>query len=457
MPPKIDNIVWDTPEPNEITWDAAPAKPTAPPAQPYQRQPIEAIDAAFSEESPYSAWAAQHPKEALESAKGGVATGIEAGAQVLGAGLGALTSPVTGPFGAPAGGILGYTGGRQLTGALGLREPEPVLSSAGTGALYELGGRAVGAGVSKFLSKPQVKAPSIDELKQSSNALREQMYGTGQTYDIAPLQTSIQDALASATPRYPVRGIGMPETQTAVNYVDQILNDAQAGRAVKVDDLEHLNTMLNDAIKRGGRDGLYAMAAKNKLNEFMSSAGGETGALWEQARKLEAKQFRSQGVKDIVTSAEQSPKATSAEIRKSFSSIANDAKQMKLYTPEQQQVIKQIADGSATEKTLETIGKMAPKSVGFQKILTLLGYGGAALGGAAIGGPVGAGVALTAFGSGAAARGAANALAKSRVNMLDELIRGGQLPQRIPAPMGVQLGAPAGINALLSTLSQPSP
>ena len=113
MPPKIDDIVWDTPRPDEITWDTAVTPRATPPAQPYQRQPIEPIDAAFSEESPYSAWAAQHPKEALESAKGGAATGIEAVAQVLGAVLGARTSPVTGPFGAPAGGILGYTGGRQ--------------------------------------------------------------------------------------------------------------------------------------------------------------------------------------------------------------------------------------------------------------------------------------------------------------------------------------------------------
>ena len=118
---------------------------------------------------------------------------------------------------------------------------------------------------------------------------------------------------------------------------------------------------------------------------------------------------------------------------------------MKLYTPEQQDIIKQIADGTATQKTFELIGKMAPKGFTWQKIAGLLGVSG-------FGGAPGAGAALAAYGTGAAARGAANMLATRQVNMLDELIRGGKLPQQIQFAPSTSRLFPAGVNVLANQL-----
>lgn len=105
-------------------------------------------------------WVQEHPKEAA-------ATGIETAAQIGGGLLGGLTSPVTGPVGPVVGGTAAYTGARQLTGALGLREPEPVSTSAGTGLLTEVGGRLVMAApgaVSRAwqnLTSPEMRASNL--------------------------------------------------------------------------------------------------------------------------------------------------------------------------------------------------------------------------------------------------------------------------------------------------------
>jgi hypothetical protein len=291
-------------------------------------------------------------------------------------------------------------------------------------------------------------ATAIEDLKTQSDALRTQMYATGQTFDPTALKQSVKSGVESATPEFPVGGAGVPNTQAALDQIDRLI---ATGAQVRIDQLEHVNSLLNDAVRAGGRDKIYALKAKEKLNAFALALGGETGALWKAARELETKQFRSQDIKDIVASAEKSDKATSSVIRKEFQKINDDKNEMGLYTPEQQAIIKQIADGTVTQKTLEFIGKMAPKSVGYQRILSLLGFGGAAT---YLGGPVGTGAVLTAYGVGAGARGAANQLAKSRVNMLDELIRGGQMPQTISIPQQLRPTVVPSANFLLQQQGQ---
>lgn len=107
----------------------------------YQRKPIEySID---PEASAFGQWAFENPQEAKKLAKEAAATGIETGAQIAG-GLGGAA--VGGPFGAFGGGVAGGTAGRQLTSKLGLREEEPVLTSAGQALIGEVVPRVVFGG-----------------------------------------------------------------------------------------------------------------------------------------------------------------------------------------------------------------------------------------------------------------------------------------------------------------------
>ena len=382
-------------------------------------------------------------------------------AEAVGAGLGGLVGTGVGPAGTVAGASLGYAGVKGLENIIdqytGAAQPETLGQAAArtardvaTGATYEMGGQLLGRGLSAAAGafSKGAKAPSVKQLEAQSNELRSQMYKTNQEFDPNALKNVVQQRISEVTPQFPIGSAVTeiaPKTQTAIKQVDDLIKAKQKGTPIKIDQLEHLNSMLNDAVLSGGRDSVYASKAKQALNEFADSVGGETAELWNKARALETQRYRSQDVQNIVKAAEESSSATSSEIRSRFGDIAGDKNQMKLYTPEQQGIIKQIADGTATQKTFELIGKMAPKGFTWQKIAGLLGVSG-------FGGAPGAGAALAAYGTGAAARGAANMLATRQVNMLDELIRGGKLPQQIQLPQTTQRLFPAGVNVLANQL-----
>lgn len=317
-------------------------------------------------------------------------------------GISALQAPILGPTNLlrniALGGVSG-TAGQATTEATG----SPLAGIAAS----VLTGRP---------SKGKVSgASTLQELDNMSTDLRNRMYATGQTFDPTALKQSVKSGVESTSPEFPVGGGGTlaPNTQEALNQIDRLV---ATGAQVRIDQLEHINTLLNKAILAGGRDKTYALAAKKKLDEFVSTVGGETGNLWKQARAAETKAFMSKDVKDVVESAEKSSKPTSLQIRSQFNDLLNSP-QINRYTPEQQTLIKQIADGTVTEKALEKIGKLAPKDFNLTSLFLLLNP-----------------KTLTKVGLGSTAAATANALAKSRVNMLDELIRGGQMPQTMSLP-----------------------
>ena len=377
------------------------------------------------------AWSREYPGlyRAAVTARGTVGPALEAG----GAALGGILGTGAGPVGTVAGAGLGYgiarQGLRAADIALGLDQEAPTLGQqaqqaigdVATGAAYELGGAALtkGAGAALDIGKRAFggsAAKTIEQLKTESNALRAKMYKTGQQFDPNQLRASVEQGISGVSPEYPTGTAATsiaPNTRKVLDYIDDLVKDQAAGKAIKIDQLEHVNTLLNDAIKAGGRDSVYATAAKNKLNDFADSVGGEAGQLWRQARELEVRQFRSQEIKDMADA------ASSKDIRKQFQDLL-DSNKIRTYTPEQQQLIQQIANGSVTEKALELASNLAPKNLGWANILSVLG-------GQYYGGTKGAAAALATYGLGAGARGAANVLARSRVNALDELIRGGQL------------------------------
>ena len=421
-------------------------------AQPYQRQNL-----AFSNE-PATTFAAgasvspvrqqitgETPKDyrapfSSQLSKENAATIVQVAPQVAG-----------GVFGGLPGATIGGTIGRQASSALGLSPEESILTSAGIAAGTELGGKVLGKGVEKVIGaggkivekvtgKGPAKAPTVEALKEQSNELRAQMYSTGQQFDPNALRQAVRSGVESVPKEFPVGGGGKiaPKTQDALDQIDRLV-DTKA--QVSIGQLEHVNKLLNDALLSGGTDSAYAAAAKQKLDDFAMATGGETTELWKKVKALETQQFRSKAIQDMVEN------ASSKNIRTKFDKLLNsDA--IKGYTPEQQAIIKQIADGTVTQKTLEAIGSLMPKSPTWAKIGGLLGIGG----GFALGGPVGVGTALAAYGANKAAQATASAMARSRANMLDELIRGGQIPQQIQLPQTTQRLFPVGVNVLANQL-----
>lgn len=307
---------------------------------------------------------------------------------------------------------------------------------AGTGMLFGAAAPVVGAGVRKgaeLLGGPGVTgAQTVDQLKKAETAAWDMVKDSTATYNATPLRDSVRGLLSPKSFNYDPDTF--PALKKSVDRIEQLATDAAAGNNSSIHELRTVRTMLQNVEGSNVTQAEKALAGsiKSKLDEFMATQGGKDAKAWVKARDISNTLFRSRDVQNIVKSAEEASGATSKEIRDRFTDLLN-SKAIKSYTTEQQALIKQISEGNLTEKGLELIGKMAPKSLTWKNILGLLGAETFGYGHLPSFAQVPSATLAAAVTGGAAARGTANALARQRVNLLDELIRGGKLPIAQPS------------------------
>lgn len=248
---------------------------TTPPAQQFQRTPAPGF---YSPVSPGAAGLVQayqvDPEGTKQAVKEATATGIETGLQVGG---GLLSKRI--PFGQKLlpilAGASGYTTGRQLTTALGLREPEPVLTSAGTGLLYELAPRAVikgfqlggkaytqlsptmrAAQLARSTAGAQLPAIQAANLAQP-NVLASQAAADVTTY--APEYQSMlkmAETTAQGAPAKQVRDVVTTANRNELNTLSGGASETEriAARKKAKDDLNELTTPIREsALEAAGR------------------------------------------------------------------------------------------------------------------------------------------------------------------------------------------------------------
>lgn len=319
----------------------------------------------------------------------------------------------------------------------------------GTGMLYDVGGKlatkAVGAvamplakgivkGVNKLRGVATTTAQTVEELKAAETAAWDATKQSTATFaDPVPLKNSVDELLQPSGYNYVNDPDAFPAVKQAVNQLDEAYAAAAEGKPIDIHKFRAIRTRLQDIENSAAksREKGLAGAIKNKLDEYVSAYGGEDAATWENARDISNQLFRS---RDIQAKLEN---AGSKEIRERFKDLM-DSNAIRAYTPEQQQLIQQIANGNLTEKGLELVSNLAPQNVNWRNIAGMLGIGAITH----TGGPL---AGLAAYGTGAASRATANALARSRVNALDELIRGGQF---VP-PLDLSFLQPATSSALM--------
>jgi len=256
----------------------APTETTTPPDQPYQRKSL--TETIMNLPVRAAQWMYEHPKETA-------ATGIEAASQIVGGAgggvLGALTAPVTGPFGAVggaiSGGVAGGTAGRQLTEALGLREEQPILTSAGEALVGEVVPRAVFGGVpmvwrgltsltpaaratqraaqlSRSAAGAQLPAIQAANLAQP-NVLASQAAADVTTY--APEYQSMlkmAETTAQGAPAKQVRDVVTTANRNELNTLSGGASETEriAARKKAKDDLNELTTPIREsALEAAGR------------------------------------------------------------------------------------------------------------------------------------------------------------------------------------------------------------
>lgn len=358
---------------------------------------------------------------------------------------------VGGAFGGLPGAALGYAGAKGLqrdiseyTGESPRESlPASLVTAAkdiGTGALYDIAPKALAKALGSTLSfgakfLPKKEAQTLESLAAEKAQAWDKVNKATSEYQGTPFQNKANE-IATKEFNYD------PDTHPALNNVVNRINNISGTSPTSIREFRTIRDLLQDVekgnvvtkngeiIPAGKDEQALATALKKNLDSFIANQGDEGAIAWKDARDVSSKIYKSKETQQIIADAEKSTAPTSKEIRNKFDDLRN-SNLINSYTPEQREVINQIANGTATQKTLETIGRMAPKSVSWKSILTLMGLGGGAVAAKLPGAATGAAILVPAFGAGLASRAASSALAKSQVRTLDELIRGGGLAPKV--------------------------
>lgn len=318
-------------------------------------------------------------------------------------------------------------------GAAAVAEPEQAATGAVIGAAVPVAGRARAA-----LMRP--RGPTTEEVKEASQAA----YRAAEAAkaDVAPEQFAtltykMQDTLATSG----FNPILHPRANVAVNaFVQQ----ASSGQPVTLNQLDVLRRVASRAAGSSADDErrIGSLLIRD-IDNFIAKAAPEAAVReLEKARMLYAQMKRSEKIESLIKKASRSEQEPSVALRKQFQRLADNPRQLKKFTPAEQKVIENIADGRYDVGTLEAIGTFAPPR--FQEFRTIpgvistAGYGGLTK---YFGGPLATAIGVTGYGS----RAAANRLAQMQAERLAMMARGGA-----PADFGVsyfpQVAPVAGVN-----------
>lgn len=329
-------------------------------------------------------------------------------------------------------------------------------------ALAALGGAAVGgagfAAADRMLPSNNIKppVPSTQQIGDMSRAAYQDAREAGAIIDPKPLQKVGQeftDWLANfgydpaLQPKVAVllNRIGsageQPITAEGVDIIRKVaLNVAKDGnpseRAIAGDLIGRLDDMMTSLTP----DDVVQGSADDAVQAFTKARD-----LWKTFRKSEL-------IDNLQVKAEDQAMSTNSGgnvqnvIRQKLRSILDNPKQARMFSQEEQDAIRQIVRGTATQNTLRVIGRLAPSSNSWlMPILASMG-GGA---GYAAGGVPGVAAAAAVPALGSAAKAGATALTKNAVNSLSEMIRSGAIQSGGPA-----MEAPSVQDLMIQSLMQ---
>jgi len=191
--------------------------------------------------------------------------------------------------------------------------------------------------------------------------------------------------------------------------------------------------------------------------DVVQGNGPEAAAAFSRARDLWRTYRKSELIDNLVVRGEDQAMSTNSggniqnTIRQKLRGILDNPKQRRLFSGEEQNAIRDIVRGTATQNTLRVIGRLAPSSNSWLPILL-----GGGPGGYAAGGLPGAAAALSVPAVGSAAKAGATALTRGAVNRLSNMVRSGAIPPQAPVmPQSIDLNEMLAQSLMQGTRSQP--
>lgn len=323
--------------------------------------------------------------------------------------------------GAVYGGAHGFGTGE---GGVGNRIENAAVGAAFGGAI----GGAAGGITSKLASKRASAAiPKADDIKTQAQDAYKRAASAGLQIHQKPFQSAVKDITSAA------RKAGFdPQLHPAASAAfKRLIQDSSKPQTLE--EMEILRRILKDAASSATPgERRIASIAIEKMDDFLSTLSVQhikAGKLREaipalkEARSLWAKSAKGEAVEQLLERAQTraggySQSGYENALRVEFKQIAMNPKKMRLWSQDEQTMIKQIARGTNPELFMRFVGKFAPNGA----VSTAVGTGL----GAMVGGAPGA-IALPTIAAGAK-KGAEKAIVNN-VNKFDEMVRsGGHLP-----------------------------
>lgn len=373
-----------------------------------------------------------HP---IASTVGEIAGGIGAGAGATKAGLSLAARPGKSILGAAGRGAVEGAAYGGLYGA-GEAKPGERLSGAAWGGLTGAGvGGAVGAVGGAFANRAASKAanaaaPSTDDLAAASNRLYKAADQAGITVK-APAFNRLSQNVQAVAGR-----INKDLRPNTAGIVDDVLS--MRGRNITLQELDELRQVVGQSMaKAQPQDVRTLQRIKDVIDGFADNIrpGDFTGdprgfGLIKEARQLWSRKAKSQIIDEIVEKAKNQATGFENGLVIHMRALANNPKRMKAFSPEEQKIIKSVVRRGTVHGILRALGMLSPNST----------FGGLMTGGVGVGAGILPGAALA--GTGMAARSAAGALTRGKVNTLQNAVATGIPPNMLPRLAGPNKLAP---------------
>lgn len=307
--------------------------------------------------------------DVVQAGSGGFSTAK--GAQML---EGYLTSPAAQNFmrflgGSPRAQTAASIGGAAApsiaTNFFGVTDPKAI-------AALSLGGAVAGG----KLGAPRATSIPASQIEQQASKLYGEMKQAG--VQVAP--QAMADLEAAARQR--LSGMNYdPDTDKVVNEALSLFSK-KAGQPISFDMLEKFRRSIRDLpySEAGGKRGTNEQRAMIKaldetIDDFMANlkpnqttAGDAAAAAsyLSKARDVRARAYRTEAIENAVdaartaSSTRDNPPTYAKALRNEFGKIVKNPRKMAKFDADTQAAIKDVAQGSFTERALRAIGKFAP-------------------------------------------------------------------------------------------------
>jgi len=408
------------------------------------------------------------PSESIQNALGkvGVGRAPQTGAQrIFGAGLQAAAGGGAQAMGAR--GVMPLVQGdvgRGVMNALAAQPRAQAIGGAGAGVAGQAAAEAGYGPEAQFLAslaggivaggaatpRRGTRAPSAADLRQTADNAYATARDAGVMFNpqsAAGLQQAINADLTSL-PNLQYHPRLHPRISVVLDDLNDIVTSGQPVPFQRLEQLRRLTRTAGNSIDADERR--LAGVLRDQIDEYVQSAGagdiqaGDLGAAQpaiRTARDAWSRMSKSNEIEDLVTRASRKKSSPAEALKSVFATLADNPRRMRMYTREEQRMIRRIADGTAGSNALTLLGKLAPG-------LTSVRGGVANATNIAAGTLLSPTLGFSMAAGGAASRGAANRLVANRAEQLGAFMRGGREGMR-PGPSQMpSLIAPVGAQAV---------